>query len=89
MNPLAHLDPIGTLLLLFTGFGWAKPVRVGTRAISAARSVCGPVWPSLRWRARQPNILMALVVLVVAKLLNILLILMGTTFSMPLQILYI
>ena len=28
LNPLAHLDPVGTLLLLFVGFGWAKPVPV-------------------------------------------------------------
>ncbi|MGI6684857.1 MAG: site-2 protease family protein [Bacillota bacterium] len=28
LNPLAHLDPIGTLLLLFAHFGWAKPVQV-------------------------------------------------------------
>ena len=30
LNPLAHLDPIGTLCLLFAGFGWAKPVPVAT-----------------------------------------------------------
>jgi Zn-dependent protease len=28
LNPLAHLDPLGSLLLLFAGFGWAKPVMV-------------------------------------------------------------
>lgn len=28
INPLAHLDPIGTLLLVVAGFGWAKPVPV-------------------------------------------------------------
>jgi Zn-dependent protease len=28
MNPLVHLDPIGTLALLFFRFGWAKPVPV-------------------------------------------------------------
>lgn len=28
INPLAHLDVIGTLLMIFTGFGWAKPVMV-------------------------------------------------------------
>lgn len=28
MNPLAHIDPIGLLLLLFAGFGWAKPVPI-------------------------------------------------------------
>ena len=26
LNPKAHFDPLGTLLLLFTGFGWGKPV---------------------------------------------------------------
>jgi len=28
LNPLAHLDPIGSLMLLFVGFGYAKPVPV-------------------------------------------------------------
>lgn len=28
MNPLAHLDPMGTLMMLFVGFGWAKPTPV-------------------------------------------------------------
>ncbi|WP_346892816.1 site-2 protease family protein [Clostridium sp. UBA871] len=28
LNPLAHLDPVGTLCLLFFRFGWAKPVQV-------------------------------------------------------------
>ena len=28
VNPLRHLDPIGTLMLFFLGFGWAKPVPV-------------------------------------------------------------
>jgi Zn-dependent protease len=28
LNPLAHLDPWGTLLLVLTGFGWAKPVPI-------------------------------------------------------------
>lgn len=31
MNPLAHLDIIGTLVLLLVGFGWAKPVMVDSR----------------------------------------------------------
>lgn len=26
LNPMAHLDPLGTLLLIFVGFGWGKPV---------------------------------------------------------------
>jgi Zn-dependent protease len=28
LNPLAHLDPIGSLIFLIAGFGWAKPVQV-------------------------------------------------------------
>ena len=28
LNPLRHLDPFGTIALLFFGFGWAKPVPV-------------------------------------------------------------
>jgi Zn-dependent protease len=28
LNPLVHLDPIGSLLLILYGFGWAKPVQV-------------------------------------------------------------
>ncbi len=28
VNPLRHLDPLGTLMLFFLGFGWAKPVPV-------------------------------------------------------------
>ena len=28
LNPLAHLDPLGTLCLIFFRFGWAKPVEV-------------------------------------------------------------
>lgn len=27
LNPLAHLDPIGTLAILLVGFGWGKPVQ--------------------------------------------------------------
>lgn len=28
LNPIKHLDPLGTILLVFAGFGWAKPVPV-------------------------------------------------------------
>lgn len=31
LNPVVHLDPIGSLLLLLAGFGWAKPVEVNPR----------------------------------------------------------
>lgn len=31
LNPIAHIDPIGFLMLLVVGFGWAKPVPVNPR----------------------------------------------------------
>ena len=31
LNPLDHLDIVGTLMLLFVGFGWAKPVPINPR----------------------------------------------------------
>ena len=49
LNPLAHLDPIGTLMLLFTGYGWGKPVPFDPynlrdpRRDSALISLSGPV----------------------------------------------
>ncbi len=33
LNPLAHLDIMGTIMLLFAGFGWAKPVPVNPYAV--------------------------------------------------------
>lgn len=33
LNPLNHLDPIGSLMLILTGFGWAKPVPVNAGKI--------------------------------------------------------
>jgi len=37
LNPLKHLDPIGTLMLFLAGFGWAKPVPVNFNSISDRR----------------------------------------------------
>ena len=52
LNPFDHLDPIGSLMLLFAGFGWGKPVHVNprnyTRKISMEKgeaivSAAGPI----------------------------------------------
>ena len=48
-NPMAHVDPIGALMILFVGFGWAKPVPVNPRnfknpkAGMAVTALAGPV----------------------------------------------
>lgn len=31
LNPLSHLDPVGTIMLIFAGFGWGKPVEIEPR----------------------------------------------------------
>ncbi len=48
LNPIAHLDPIGTLLFIIIGFGWGKPVPIDPRYFShpkrdtALVSLAGP-----------------------------------------------
>jgi len=37
LNPMAHLDVMGSLMILFVGFGWAKPVPVDSRNLSDPR----------------------------------------------------
>jgi Zn-dependent protease len=37
LNPIAHIDPIGLLLLFFAGFGWAKPVPINSRNFREGR----------------------------------------------------
>ncbi|MCC7129427.1 MAG: hypothetical protein B6D39_01190 [Anaerolineae bacterium UTCFX2] len=57
LNPIAHLDPMGSLLLLFAGFGWAKPVPVNPYALGR-RSSAAMMWVSLAGPAS--NLLMAI-----------------------------
>jgi Zn-dependent protease len=37
LNPIRHLDPMGSLMLLIAGFGWAKPVPVNPYALRPGR----------------------------------------------------
>jgi len=50
LNPLAHLDPMGSLLMILVGFGWAKPVPINpyilqkrSRAATMLVSLAGPM----------------------------------------------
>jgi len=49
LNPLAHLDPIGTIAIVLIGFGWARPVPVDARYLRKPRrdmmliAAAGPV----------------------------------------------
>ncbi len=42
LNPINHLDPIGSLMILLVGFGWAKPVPINPINFNRYRS-------GLRW----------------------------------------
>ena len=37
LNPVAHIDPVGALMLVVAGFGWAKPVLVNPAALRNGR----------------------------------------------------
>ena len=48
LNPLAHLDPLGTLMIFLIGFGWGKPVPVDVSRLRHPRadalvSAAGPL----------------------------------------------
>ena len=52
LNPFIHLDPVGTLAILFTGFGWGRPAMVNPYRMSrvsnprvgmALSALAGPV----------------------------------------------
>lgn len=66
LNPLAHLDPLGTIALLIARVGWGKPVPIdpynfkNPRKDSALASLAGPA----------SNLIFALVISIIAKLLT-------------------
>lgn len=38
LNPFVHLDPIGTLMILLTGFGWGRAARVNPYRMTKVRN---------------------------------------------------
>jgi Zn-dependent protease len=65
LNPLVHLDPLGTAMLLFFGFGWGKPVNFDPHNLRNPRkdialiSLAGPA----------SNVVLAIILSLVAKLI--------------------
>lgn len=49
LNPISHLDPLGTLLIFIAGFGWARPVPINRYFFKKPRlagilvSIAGPL----------------------------------------------
>lgn len=58
LNPLSHLDPIGSMMMIFAHFGWGKPVPVNPYALSR-RSPAALMWVSLAGPAT--NFLLAII----------------------------
>lgn len=66
LNPVAHLDPVGGLMILFVGFGWAKPVPVD------GRNLRNPRTDMMKVAAAGPlsNLLLAMIAGMVFRLLS-------------------
>ena len=52
LNPVAHLDPMGTVLIILVGFGWGKPVMYNPNNLYKLKSKrlmnIMVHWPELR-----------------------------------------
>ena len=65
LNPFKHLDPFGTIMLVFAGFGWGRPVEINPRnfnrdiSLSKAEAIVAAAGPIM-------NILIAIVVEIIA-----------------------
>ena len=64
LNPLRHLDVIGSLMLVFVGFGWAKPVPINPWKLRQ-HSRSAAMWVSLAGPGS--NLLLALVAALVLR----------------------
>jgi Zn-dependent protease len=68
LNPVKHLDPIGTLMLLFIGFGWAKPVPINLENIPGDKRRKGLILVSAA--GITANIIFAFVALLLLRLIS-------------------
>jgi Zn-dependent protease len=68
LNPIKHLDPIGTLMLLFVGFGWAKPVPINLENIPPEKRRKGLILVSAA--GITANIVFAFVALLLYRLIS-------------------
>lgn len=67
LNPIIHIDPMGGLLILLTGFGWARPVPIDPSRFRKCSQKTGMALTAAAGPAA--NLLLALVLMTVAKLL--------------------
>jgi Zn-dependent protease len=68
LNPVKHLDPFGSLMLLIVGFGWAKPVPVNLENIPADKRRKGLILVSAA--GITANIICAFIALLLFRLIS-------------------
>ncbi len=68
LNPIKHIDPIGSLMLLVIGFGWAKPVPINLENIPVAQRRKGLILVSAA--GVTANIIIAFCALLVWRLMS-------------------
>lgn len=68
LNPIKHLDPFGSLMLLIVGFGWAKPVPVNLENIPVEKRRKGLILVSAA--GITANIIFAFVAVLLWKLIS-------------------
>jgi len=68
LNPIKHLDPFGSLMLLIVGFGWAKPVPINLGNIPADQRRKGLILVSAA--GITANIIFAFVALLLLRLIS-------------------
>jgi Zn-dependent protease len=67
INPMAHLDPFGSLMIVLVGFGWGKPVPISPPNLRNRRfgaALVGIAGPTM-------NVLLAIASALVARYLNL------------------
>ena len=68
LNPIKHLDIIGTLMLLVFGFGWAKPVPINLENIPPEKRRKGLIFVSAA--GITANIIFAFIALLLLRLIS-------------------
>ena len=82
LNPLAHLDLMGSAMILIIGFGWAKPVPVNMRSFKSPKrdmaitALAGPL----------SNLIIAFIMIFLGCLCYFL---MGVFYNMPMALVYV
>ena len=77
LNPIAHLDLMGSMMILFVGFGWAKPVPVDYRNLNHPRkdimkiAAAGPI----------SNLLLAMIAGMLFRVLTAMSLVTGSSFQ--------